>query len=515
MYQLDVTHRDLFLQTEFALSILRMVNEDTLGKPVLYSMGDQLAQVVRRRGESASIRVVYADELRQLMARHIECYRPVKKDDTIVLEAAYPPALVITNILATADPRLPHLEGINTAPVFGADGTLHKRPGYSEQTRCFYEPPSGLSMPDIPARPTAAEIETARSLILTDLLGDFAFTGEAERAHAAALLLLPFLRLLIDGPTPLHLVEKPSPGTGATLMVEAILLVAYGETLGGMIAPASDEEMDKRIMAKLSEGARVLFFDNLQSKLDSSALAMALTAGEYEGRCLGKSQMIRSKVRCQWIATANNAQLSNEISRRTVRIRLDAKIAEPWLREASEFRHPNLRKWVQENRGHLIWAALVLGQAWITADRPAAPHCPSLGMYESWASVIGGVLHTAGIPGFLSNLNDFYAASNTEAETMRTFVSAWWHASGQDARRVADLLPLALASEPPLDLGGKSEHSQKTKLGLILKNHRDRQFKIKLDEAHAATAGREFLEVRVTEAAPQHNAKVWMLVPIS
>jgi putative DNA primase/helicase len=69
--------------------------------------------------------------------------------------------------------------------------------------------------------PSPAEIAAARQLICEDLLGDFPFTGDAERAHVVALLLLGFLRGMIDGPTPLHLIEKPTPGTGATLMVDA------------------------------------------------------------------------------------------------------------------------------------------------------------------------------------------------------------------------------------------------------------------------------------------------------
>jgi hypothetical protein len=63
--------------------------------------------------------------------------------------------------------------------------------------------------------PTAGEIAAARGLIVDDLLGEFPFTSPAERAHAVALLLLGFLRAMIDGPTPLHLIEKPAPGTGA------------------------------------------------------------------------------------------------------------------------------------------------------------------------------------------------------------------------------------------------------------------------------------------------------------
>ncbi|WP_397544213.1 hypothetical protein [Roseovarius salis] len=78
----------------------------------------------------------------------------------------------------------------SSPPLFGRNGTLLTTPGYHPDARLLYVPAPGFAVPDIPAKPTPAEIAAARTLIYEDLLGDFPFTTEAERAHVVALLLL-------------------------------------------------------------------------------------------------------------------------------------------------------------------------------------------------------------------------------------------------------------------------------------------------------------------------------------
>ena len=41
-----------------------------------------------------------------------------------------------------------------------------------------------------------------------------------------AALLLPFVRRMVHGPTPLHLIESPSPGTGKSLLAKVISKIA-------------------------------------------------------------------------------------------------------------------------------------------------------------------------------------------------------------------------------------------------------------------------------------------------
>ena len=250
-----------------------------------------------------------------------------------------------------------------------------------------------------------------------------------------ALLLLGFLRAMIDGPTPLHLIEKPTPGTGATLMVDAIATILTGAGASVMTEGRDDEEWRKRVTAKLRQIPSIVLIDNLRQKLDSSAVAAALTAPFWEDRILGVSEMARLPIRCVWIATGNNPEFSNEMARRIVRIRLDAHVERPWQRAG--FRHPDLMIWVRANRARLVAACLTLCQAWIAAGRPRGTR--TIGSYENWAQVLGGVLEVAGIEGFLGNLDEMMEASDGEGAVWRSFVSAWWDRFGTAEVGTSDL----------------------------------------------------------------------------
>jgi hypothetical protein len=154
--------------------------------------------------------ILNEERLRHMLARLARWVRETAKGEIL---PAPPPVATVKSVLATPDPALPVLTGIVNTPVFGRSGTLITEPGYHPDARLLYVPAPGFTVPDIPKRPTDGDIAAARELICEDLFGDFPFTGEAERAHVVALLLLGFLRGTVDGPTPLHLIEKPTPGT--------------------------------------------------------------------------------------------------------------------------------------------------------------------------------------------------------------------------------------------------------------------------------------------------------------
>jgi hypothetical protein len=401
-------------------------------------------------------------------------------------------------MLAELDERVPVLERIVETPFFTPEFTLRATPGYDQTSRVLYVPASGFSVPPVPERPSPTDIDHAKELILVDLLGDFPFVGDAERAHAVALFLLPFVRQLIDGPTPLHLVEKSTPGTGATLLVQASLYPAIGRAPSAMTEARDEEEWRKRITATLMTLPTIVFIDNLGCRLQSAALSSAITTTAWEDRVLGHSDTVRLKVRCVWVATGNNPVLSNELTRRTIRIRLDAKMDRPWEREG--FRHPNLLDWVRQNRAQLVWAALALGQAWIAAGKPEGKQV--LGMFESWARVVGGILEVAGIAGFLQNRSAFYETADTQDVAIRDFLRSWWSQYKAAAVRPRDLLTLAKESDAPLDLEAKSEQGQRVKFGRLLLSLRDRVYRLG-----------DGLSVRVEQAGKENNASLWRLSP--
>jgi hypothetical protein len=50
---------------------------------------------------------------------------------------------------------------------------------------------------------------------------------------------------------------------------------------------------------------------------------------------------------------------------------------------------------------------------------------PILGSFEPWSKTIGGILHFAGIPGFLTNLDSLYAQADDGAVEWNAFLRAW------------------------------------------------------------------------------------------
>ncbi len=273
--------------------------------------------------------------------------------------------------------------------------------------------------------------------------------------------------------------------------------IATGHSASIMTEGRDEEEWRKRLTAKLRSSPLMIVIDNLRRPLDAAPLAAALTAPYWEDRILGRSDIVRIPVRCAWIATGNNPQLSNEIARRTVRIRLDAHMDRPWQRDG--FRHPNLLAWVQANRGPLVAACLTLGRAWVEAGRPRYQRT-TLGSFESWSEIMGGILDVAGISGFLANAEELYELSDAEGIMWRSFIAAWWDRFGTTEVGVGDLYELAVACEPPLPLGAGNERSQRIRLGKALARIRDRVFQV------------EGRNLRIAAGGILHKSQRWALV---
>ena len=456
----------------------------------------RLGSIVRvEKGDDGKpiLQTVTQDRMRHRLSEVAEWDKLTQKGR----QPAKPPVDVVKNVLATPDPHLPVLREIVEIPVFGPGGDLQTQPGYHHASRTLYTPPPGFRLPPLPDRPTIEDLRRAKSIILDDLLGDFPFVGDPDRAHAVALLLLPLVRNLIDGPTPLHLLKKPMPGTGATLMVEAITLASTGRVVSMMTLPDSEREVEYTIAAVLKSGPSVVLLDNVGRKLDSATLASAITTTQYQSRQVKSSDMLCLPIRCVWVATGNNPTMSGEMARRIVSIRLDAKMERPEGRKG--FKHPDLLDWVREHRAELAGAGLTLARSWIEGGRPKSGQV--LGKFENWSGVVGGILRIAEIPGFLENREELYATADPEDLAWRQFFAEWWGKHGNTKVKVADVFPLAQTC--PLDLGTGDERSQTISLGKTLSTKRDQLFEIESDGAK--------LSVCLRDSGFRQNTKVWRL----
>jgi hypothetical protein len=376
------------------------------------------------------------DRLRYELLRVARWYK--KKDGRRM--DAHPPEAVVRDMLARPDPPLPELRRIARAPIFAGSGTILAE-GFDSLSGILCAPAPGFRLPSPKEWPLKADIQAARDLIIDDLLVDFPFTGEAERAHAVALLLLPFVRALIDGPTPLHLIEKPTPGTGASLLVEMISLIATAAEPAMMTLSTNEDEARRTITGRLLGLPTIVVIDNAR-RLESQALSGAITSPIWTDRIVGTSKTPQVPIQCAWVATGNNPSLSSEIARRIVRSRLDTGLERPF--ERTKFKYPQLRKWVVEHQAKLVWAALTLGRSWIAAGSPKGTR--PLGMFESWAEVMGGILDVVRIPGFLTNRDSLHQHSDAESQRWRAFFDRWCQEFGGRVVGVAELWPTSVDS---------------------------------------------------------------------
>ena len=153
--------------------------------------------------------------------------------------------------------------------------------------------------------------------------------------------------------------------------------------------------------------------------------------------------------------TGNNLRVSTENVQRMVWIDLDPGDREvARKREKGAFRHPDLHGWAMTNRAELVSAALTLIKFWLDGIDPSvsypqfehedAPHIytgrlsdygieraateQTMGSFERWAEVVGGILEANGIRGFLANRDRLEVEADDELHDAADFLSEWHRA---------------------------------------------------------------------------------------
>ena len=61
-------------------------------------------------------------------------------------------------------------------------------------------------------------------------------------------------------------------------------------------------------------GTALYWIDNVHHKVDNASLALATTTEVWKDRVLGHSKTVVLPVRCSWILSGNNVELSSELA---------------------------------------------------------------------------------------------------------------------------------------------------------------------------------------------------------
>lgn len=352
---------------------------------------------------------------------------------------------------------LPIINTITASPYVDASGIAQDRMGYHEDGVYSF---NIHRLPPINGDPSPAELEGAVG-VLDDILCDFPFAHESDRAHCFAYLILPFVREHITGLTPLHFVDKPIQGTGGTLLCQLGGAIAYGALLPPTMLPRTEEEFGKVITAKSKSSNQHMFFDNVRF-ISSDHYASMLTSGYCEGRVLGRSEMISIRNNFIHVMSGNNIVMDADFNRRLVRILLDANVQRPELRT---FRHPYIAQHALQHRTDIVAAIMTIVAHWFAKGRPPF-HRKLKPSFEEWSQVMGGILECAGVDGFLQTPDDEHSIADIEsADVEQQFCALWfsmWVKHNRQAFTARQLYQMAKDEDVDIIHGFKGEHTVKS-----------------------------------------------------
>lgn len=386
---------------------LGRVNEET---PHLFVSPEGVPMAVRRDGDRVLREPLNHGSMHVELAHAADWVR--WKNDTDVVNADVP-SWVVRAMLSRPGPHLPRLNRVAAAPFFcrRPDGRIELvcEDGYDAETGTLLALPEVLQGREWPTTATRFQAEDAVERLMQDWLGDFPFAHESDVAHMLCMLLLPLVRPLIRGPTPMHLTSAPLRGTGKSKLAELTMLIYTGDARATTF-PSQAEEVRKKITSLLLGRPPIILFDNMDHHLSSAELASALTATNWEDRRLGASEMLTLPNETMWIVSGQNPVASDELARRIIDITLFPTHTRP--HERQDFRIENIEDWTQRHRGELLSDLVLLVQWWVAAGCPQGHK--TLGSFGDWSRVVGGIVEAAGVPGWLQTPPDRRAAGQEE-----------------------------------------------------------------------------------------------------
>lgn len=295
-------------------------------------------------------------------------------------KAVYRSALHATSI--------PAVRTIATAPVLLPDGTVASQPGYNPAERVLINIPHAARaqwshyVPN-PA-PTLADAQAAIDYLNLELLSDFPFESDADRATAFCYFLTCASRHLY-GATPFFAMDATEPGTGKGYIARIGFIISQGHE--GFTAidyqKKDDAEIEKRLLATALEGGTHVHSDETPDKVTSLKLTALATTAVMKVRILSTNTSATVE-RLITTFCGNNLTLGGDMMRRVLKMRLvwrgTTKAA-----QRGGWRHDDILQWTKDHRPEILSALhTVLAYALQNGVRSGA----ALGSYEQWTQVV-------------------------------------------------------------------------------------------------------------------------------
>ena len=275
-------------------------------------------------------------------------------------------------------------------PVMRKSGRIElPATGYDQETRTWV-----MSDPEAAYNSTPMPLAEAVKFF-EDLLSEFPFASDGGRSKAVALsaILSVFCTALIpaDATKPAFLYVANSEGSGKTTLAKLAALTAQSGDAPVEAAPADEAEWQKKMLALVISGRRVVLLDNLKGNLASATLEAYLTSPYFTGRVLGGNSEFCGEGGATVLLTGNGVTTSPDLRRRTLLCELFSPLLRPEDRVYKKSLDP-VR--IKELRPQILAACWSLVAAWDDAGRPGSSMTSA--SFQRWADVVAGIVEHAG-----------------------------------------------------------------------------------------------------------------------
>jgi len=360
-------------------------------------------------------------------------------------------------VLALAElmewPGVPPIAGITEVPVMRADGTVLDKPGYDNATGYLYLSQGAFE----PIQEFPSQVDARAALTdLVEVWQDFPFKTEADRFIPIAALLTLVARPAITGNVPLIAFDAPLKGTGKTLAIDSVGVIATGRPSYKINWTGNEDEQEKQLNSYARLRTPLVNFDNANTPIRGAALERVLTSrGRVALRVLGSSTIEEHIWKTVIFVSGNQLKIASDMTRRTLRCRMVPRHERPSERPLDTFAHNDLLSWCRQERERLIDSALTLLRAYVVAGKPRQD-IGNRGGFEEWIELIAGAIKWAGGPDILTCWD--HEDDDDEQRQAHVALLEWWKERWPDGTTSKEAL--ADLQSPSTSLGGQARRAE-------------------------------------------------------
>lgn len=292
-----------------------------------------------------------------------------------------------------------------------------------------------------------------------EILYDFEFASKSDESNLYSAFFAPLLAGMVSS-TPFIMVEAPQRGSGKTFLAKATTSIwGHSPNIG---LDDNADELQKTLVSAFSEGHNQILIDNISGYIKSDILARLLTDPRNTTfRILGGNKIIKPPENMVLVGTANNAQIQEEIMRRTLVIRLEPKALDPAQRTTQDFKHPNLLEVIERNKEMLASIIYLTIKSWLDSGAPEFSHAHSFTGFEEWSTYSHIFMWWGGLPSsahFIENRKELLNQGDQDVNDIETFLELWARTFGFNEPLMAQSLVTA-AHENELPFGSVFQKS--------------------------------------------------------